>query len=412
MFAAPPEIHAQILNASPNLVETKGSIDALDVLRWAMLQTCKDLQHHVSHWAQQGIEYARRHEADEQYKKNHDIAALRKRWTTPEARPLEEMYGVLSPEERSHKTTLTHRAFTIPELRKGLELMGIQTLEDPSMDEEQEREVTHEVEREEQVERPPKRNPAIHSIHPEVDSLIRNGVLPPGRSGILPLFHPFRNSSYGISDSWSPLLFASADFLSTIKEFPSDHLSDFMRPVNWILSGPDHVRVILSPYEVNELLPAIQDSPTLRLHVYAPRIALAMRSFSDLQFYTIPAPRKGGRRPEPLSTTQIQLDLFAGQLYFPSYQDYVSCCTTLGIFVPSGNESDLTIEVDSDGFVKPEHRGELSQHHAQYSNCNFKETPIPALKELVGRRRKGMSYLLTHVGQLLHGRSLTQNDFF
>ncbi|CCO35811.1 hypothetical protein BN14_09931 [Rhizoctonia solani AG-1 IB] len=168
MFAAPPEIHAQILNASPNLVENNGTIDALDVLRWAMLQTCKDLQHHVSHWAQQGIEYARRHEADEQYKKNHDIAALRKRWTTPEARPLEEMYGVLSPEERSHKTTLTHRAFNIPELRKGLELMGIQTLEDPSMDEEQEREVTHEVEREEQVERPPKRKPAIHSIHPEL----------------------------------------------------------------------------------------------------------------------------------------------------------------------------------------------------------------------------------------------------
>ncbi|CAE7230403.1 unnamed protein product, partial [Rhizoctonia solani] len=365
VFAAPPEIDNQIRNASPNPIKPHARINALDILRWAMLQTCKDLQHHVPHWAQQGIEHARRHEAERQYKKSNNILTLQKGWTAPESRPLEEMYGVLPPETLGSRANSTQRAFDIPSLRRGLENLGVKTLDDPSMDEEQEREVNHEVEREQQVQRPSKGQAAIHSIHSDIESFIGTGVLPTSQSGILPLFHAFRRSNPHASKSWSRLLFASADFLQTTAGSPADCLSEYMRPVNWVVSGPGDIRVVLSPHEVNELLPLIRKSSVVRLHVYAPRVSLSMLSFSDLQFYSISAPPTSLTHVEALSTAQLQLDLFAGQLYLSSYQDYLSLCVALGIYVTSGGD-DLGVEVGSDGFVKPQHRNKLIRRHPAY----------------------------------------------
>ncbi|CAE6379485.1 unnamed protein product [Rhizoctonia solani] len=410
IFAAPPEIDAQIRSASPNPISPDGKIDALDVLRWAMLETCKDLHHHVSHWAHQGIEFDRKQAAEEQYAKNSDISALQRSWTTPEARPLEELYGVSDPKALSNQVGFMERAFQVEKLRKGLEKLGVEKLADPSMDEEQEREVNHEVEREQQIQRPPKGEPANHSIHPEVRNFINTGARPTGRSGILRLFYPFRSTSPHICDSSSSLLFASTDFLQTIINSPIDSLSEHMRPVHWIVTGSDNVRVVMSPYEVNELLPLIRGSSVVRLHVYAPRVSLAMHSFSDLQFYSIPA-SPTNQSSTALSMAQLQLDLFAGQLYLPSYQDYISLCVTLGIFTPSGTGNDPQVEVESDGFVNPQHRDQLAQRRPEYSECQFTTSPIPSLKDLVGLRRKGMRYLLTHVGQILHARSLTMKDF-
>ncbi|CAE6369586.1 unnamed protein product [Rhizoctonia solani] len=410
IFAAPPEIDVQVRHACPNSLGRDAAISALDVLRWTLLQTCEDMRHHVSHWAQQGIEFDRRNQAEQQYEKTRVISALQKGWTTPESRSLEEMYGALSHEALRSKPTFTQRALDIPELRRSLDYLGIKRLENPSMDEEQEREVSHEVEQEQETQRPPKGMPAVHSVHPDIKRFVRTGILRTNTSGILPLFHSFCASNPQISSSWSRLLFASADFLKTLILYPTDQLSDYMRPVNWILSGPGDVRVVLSPHEVNELLPVIRKSSTIRLHIYAPRDSISMRSFSDLQFYSIPASLGRFEHPRPLSVPQLQLDLFAGQLYFSSYQDYAFLCASLGLFF-SAKDASRGIEIGSDGFVKPEHRYRLVSRHPAYLDCKFKSTPIPALKDLIGRRRKGMKYLLTHIGRVLHARSMTPEDF-
>ncbi|CAE6459581.1 unnamed protein product [Rhizoctonia solani] len=447
MFAAPPEIDTQIRNASPDLVQRNNSItpgvgetqkystflknfwllgglltlagqnaqtthriDALDVLRWTMLQTCKDLQHHVSHWAQQGIEHAQRHEAERTYERTHSVSGLQEGWISPESRSLEEMYGVLSPEVSRVRSSFTQRAFDVPALRQGLDTLGVKKLEDPQMDEEQEREVNHEIEREQQTQRPPKGKPVNHSIHPDVKCFISTGTFSTSQSALLPLFHPFRDFNSQISDGWSRLLYCSVDFLHTVAGSPTDRLSEYMRPVNWIVSGHGDIQVVLSPHEVNELLPLIRNSSVVRLHIYAPRVSLSMLSFSDLRFYSIPAPPTSLIRPGALPTAQLQLDLFAGQLYLSSYQDYIALCAALGLYVGSSAE-DHGVEIGTDGFVKPQHRYKLARHHAGYPECEFVASPIPALRDLVSRRRKGMKYLLTHVGQILHGRTLIPDDF-
>ncbi|CUA68377.1 NADH-ubiquinone oxidoreductase chain 5 [Rhizoctonia solani] len=414
VFAAPPEVDNQVRSAAPKPIDPEASIDALDVLRWAMLKTCDDLQRHVSQWAQQGIEFGQRIQAESRYERDFDIAILQKGWSTRESRTLEEMYGVISPEKMDTTTNITRSAANIPELRERLEDLGIKQLEDPGMDEEQEREVDHEVERERHTQRPPKETPAKHSIHSDVNYFVRTGIIPTSPAGIVPLFHPIRSSNAQMAASCSDLLFASCDFLQTIAESPIDKLSDYMRPVNWVVSGAEHVRVVLSPYEVNKLLPLLRISSEVRLHIYAPRTSLSMLPFSNLQFYSIPTSPINQMSSTMLSTSQLQFDLFAGQLYLSNYQNYASLCATLGLFVPPDNENDgavEAVEIESDGFMKPEQRAQLVHLRPEYSNCRFTNTPIPALKDLIERRRKGMKYLLTHVGQIVHSRSLTPEDF-
>ncbi|KAG0693315.1 hypothetical protein DFH29DRAFT_1007407 [Suillus ampliporus] len=50
------------------------------------------------------------------------------------------------------------------------------------MDEEQEREVVHEVKRERQVQRPPKVKPAPHVLHADIRYFIETGQIPAGSS--------------------------------------------------------------------------------------------------------------------------------------------------------------------------------------------------------------------------------------
>ncbi|KAG8733066.1 hypothetical protein FRC10_000455, partial [Ceratobasidium sp. 414] len=148
-----------------------------------MLETCKDLEHHISHWAQQGVEYNRRADAQRDFARSSNIQTLKHGWTSPESRSLQEMYGVSTSSTVSSES-FTQNAFGIDSLKQRLGFLGVLRLEDPSMDEEQEREVSHEVERERQIERPPKSQPAAHSVHEDVRRFIQTGSIPTNSPGI------------------------------------------------------------------------------------------------------------------------------------------------------------------------------------------------------------------------------------
>lgn len=429
MFAAPPEIDSQIREASPRCLGRDDEVDALDVLRWAMLETCKDLQHHVSHWAQQGIEHSRRAETQRKYGEGQDARILKEGWLTTEAHKLEEMYGVLSPATLSHQGNFMQRAFNIPSLRERLNLLGIETLETPGMDEEQEREVSHEVERESEVKRPPKGRPAVHAVHQDVRYFIQTGCIPAHSSGFVSLLHPFNSFGSDALAGWSKNLLASVDFSRTLADSPFNCLSDYMRPVNWVIQAPNDIRVALSPFEINELLPLIRQNSAVSLHIYAPRVSRSMRSFSNLDFYSIPS--RSSSQPSTRSAAQLQLDIFAGQLYLSGYHEYMLLSAMLGHNVSTERvDEQPAIQVESNEFVNSGHRFWLVEGHPDYPELasrdtnsstlisrsptierTFANSPIPMLKELIGLRRKGMSYLRTHVGKILHGQNLSQNDF-
>ncbi|KAG2363212.1 hypothetical protein BDR07DRAFT_1246267, partial [Suillus spraguei] len=114
-----------------------------------------------------------------------------------------------------------------------------------------------------------------------------------------------------------------------------------------------------------------------------------MQACDDLCLYCVPS------MPQlaPSEPLICQLNLFAGQLYFLSYEKYLHTCGFLGLNALDLGDEDLI--VDSYGFIREENRPSARL------SCSFKLSQLPLLKELVRMRRKSMGYLPTHLGKLL-----------
>ncbi|KAF8554288.1 hypothetical protein OG21DRAFT_1497164 [Imleria badia] len=403
MFFAPLEIDRRI-----RAVASKGPsdvIDTLDILQWTIRETCDDIQQRVSQWAQQGMSHQARYNAWSRFCANElTPEPLSTEWLQPEVKSLMELYA---PQDSSNPT-----AFTVPEIRERCVSLGIISLHKGGMDEEQEREVIHEVEREREVERPPRASPAKHSISKDVINFVKTGAIPNGSPVFHPVFTTLGNTSAFTNEMnvWSRWVLATEDFCRTIvpaEGSASSKMDEFLRPVQWIVSSQTAVRqvlVILSPYEVRRLLPDIRKSEHVHLHLYTPRTTKSMTSSDDLRLYSIPPVSANWAPPHALVR---QLNVFAGQLYLSNHAAYIRLCRFLCVYAQDlQNEEDMVIECD--GFIKPEQRRGSLAGQVQYT---FQTTPLPFVKALLGLRRKGMSFAQTHMGKLLDGRLLTDRDF-
>ncbi|KAG1873801.1 hypothetical protein F4604DRAFT_1765091 [Suillus subluteus] len=399
MFFAPPEIDRSI--RAVNNKHDNEDIHVSDILVWAMSETCSDIQHRSSQWLQHGKDYRSRHSAWSSFLSG-DITPtqLAPSWLQPEAKHLEELYAQTLADTSASHTSLDE------DLLERCSSLGLGISPDNRLDEEQEREVVHEIERESEVERPPPVLAAPHSIDEDVRFFIRTGTIPDGSHAFTAIFDTLTPTSAAFSERqpWSRDVFASRDFATTV--LTEEKTDSYTRPVNWILSSTAspgaQVLVIISPFEVNVLLPDIRASKRVHLHAYTPRVIKMMKSCDDLRLYITPSIPA---RWMPDDALIRQLNVFAGQLYFPHQRAYVKLCRLLGIYT-----ADLkyqgTFEIQSDGFIKPEHRP-----RAANSLDTFQQSPIPMLKALFGIRRKGMGYLPTHIGKLLSARRLTGEDF-
>ncbi|KAK5107673.1 hypothetical protein LTR62_000908 [Meristemomyces frigidus] len=138
--------------------------------------------------------------------------------------------------------------------------------------------------------------------------------------------------------------------------------------------------VIVSPFEANNLLARKQDIPNVAMHVYKPRISLSYPAFDDLDCLIFPARVIAPHIPTPLL---VQLNLFAGQLYFTSYQTYLDTCEFL----------DIPTEGATEG-------------------TGSSPSPVGFFKSLMGKvRRDGERIGKPHMGRLLNGGLLREEDF-
>ena len=397
MFFAPLEVDRRI-----RYVVGRGplsAISAMDILQWAIRETCDDILQRAPHWAQQGTDHASRYAVWTSFCRDElSSKELSDKWLQPEAKRLEDLYRPRNLSNPPFRTT--------PDIRRRCTELGVPSLHAVSMDEEQEREVIHEAERERHLERPPRVPPATHSIHPDVVALVKTGIIPPNTKALRPAFETLDATSAVFNEAhvWNSHVLATMDFEKTVKS-ESSKVDDYLRPVMWVVSGKraqKEVLVILSPYEVNYLLPEIRSSDKVHLHLYTPQITKSMKPCDDLALYSIPAVRKGWTPPSPLMD---QLDVFAGQLYLKDYETYIRLCRFLCVYARD-LQCEEGIEVGADGFIAPENR---PRHlHAVHT---FQNSPLDSLKILMGLRRKGMRFAPTHMGQLLDGRLLSEDDF-
>lgn len=383
MCFAPADVDRSI-RASANRGPTE-SIEMVDILHWAMGNTLDNIRHFTPHWAQQGHDYIDRATAWKTYSMAAvpSIDQLRAGWLQTEAKSLEQLYAPNQPRQYV-PDGLQHAEISRHCRKLGV---SIANLHAAHMEEEQEREVDHEVELEREVHRPPKSAPAIHQTHEDLRKFVKTGRIGIDSSAFVLSFVPLSEAlteTLGEVSAWSPSLIATLDFATIIQASWAES-SNFLRPVNWVITTTmdPNLLVLISPYEANTLLPDIRRSTKVNLHQYSPRVTEAMKPLDNFEFYAIPSlPSTWGG---PASSTVSQLNLFAGQLYLADYNDYLAVCNFLGL-----HDSRFVLGMASSPFTK---------------------SPLPAIKELIALRRKGMNHASTHMGKLLHMTPLSKDDF-
>ncbi|KAF2490217.1 hypothetical protein BU16DRAFT_517393 [Lophium mytilinum] len=415
---ASKEIEKQIQSCSSILVWDEIGMES--VLEWCIQNTCTQARKELALWAQQGLRYQKQQCAlakGGRDPKGNLSVQVAKTLLEPEAQSLEERYGLDSSRSLhcivtdSEKEMMTDRAHQVNAIIQKLQKYGITSLAGATLQEEQERELSPENEREQEIERPRNTHPCHHVVDPIIGRFVQTGNLSPLGQGraYRSAFASLRYTSAGEGkhsgiEEWPKHeLLVSVDFVQTVR-IPDYQFADFyIRPVNWILSSTDvhgeGTYLIISPEEANELLPMIMYWKRVKLHTYSARTRLSMRTFEDLTFCSMPAfsPPRFPSQSMPVPTL---INLFAGQLYFRDWSEYERVRLFLGICYD-------TQYARSDGFVMPRDRSLVAQ---ELEDCRFTVSPVGFLRALVSIRRKGQGFERSHMGALLRGEAVDLDE--
>ncbi|KAH8744369.1 hypothetical protein F5883DRAFT_722279 [Diaporthe sp. PMI_573] len=376
---------------------TNKPITVSDVLGWSIYETWDETLRSIPLWATQGIRHQRqsiiwdRAEAKGAQGGLVFSAEDINDYLEDEAQTLEQRYrrnvrgnGVDAVPESADKEPIL-AGEELRQIKRTCDLFEITTLGSVSLQEEQERELATEVEEERQVERPAPAKPSAHSLHPDVRRFVRSGIASLPSQGIIPVFRALERTS--AAQIFAPSnfdrqpqdLLATVDFARTVVPTTRFCADAFQRSVQWILAGspggvetPPRQLLILSPWEADRLLPEIRISKRTTLHLYRPRGSLSFPSLEDLMTFTLPAVPRGWTPPR---LAVMQLNLFAGQLYLNSYEEYIRLCKYLGVSHRE-NTGDETIPID--GFIGAT---------AGDSTCTFASSPLSFLDVLYKRIR-------------------------
>lgn len=394
MFLCPPEV-------SHEMEVEADRMTSADVVRWTLRQTCGSLRTLKPLWASQGLSYYKRIKLWDDLVGNTDSQETVARIQEPEARTLSELYA---PWDLTRESPPDHRYNQSDPVVQELMRAGNAAGSYPSFHEEQERQISHEVQREQQVCRPPKVPPRPHRLHEHVRSFVRLGELPSDGTlnAIRPAFEALcqQQGQFDAPLSLGTHLYSSRDFIRTVE---GKQASDFWKPVRWVVSNVyDSKLLLISQYEANELIPEIRASPKTTLHVFAPRTSKWMRSFQDLRFLCTGSAMEHKRSIDD----NHELELFSGSLYFTSFKIYEGFRHFLGLVTESTSPL-LGKRLLTEGFVDEQTRQEIGWP----LHSPFQFNPMPFLSALFDARSKGHGYLQTHIGMILGGRELTADHF-
>ncbi|KAI8949144.1 hypothetical protein F4801DRAFT_591297 [Xylaria longipes] len=404
IFCVPQEVVSRIQQHLPGIqFEDEPIISVSDILAWAVTETWNDTRRNILLWAAQGRRYETHKGLWARCRKAGDVLTeqLAEKFLEDEAMSLEDRYRPLQNQGDAdvYNDAITRRCQQF----NNLELMTA------VLQEEQERELAPEMEQERQDERPSPAEPEQHNLHGDILRFVITGKIKPSK-GYTNAFVSLQGTSaasfFDVS-KFRPGLLVSADFARTVKAKNSADKSDgYQRPVQWVLTAcqPPYEDVvhmmIISPYEANALLSLIQKSGCVALHLYAPRPNLGYRSLDKLDLYTVPEAFKDRRIPCRFIT---ELNLFAGQLYISSFDEYIDICKFLGLAWEPAKDGEL---IGADGFIRLDHAGRVG------GESGLPASPVEFFKVLLTKIRRNCETIdKTHMGQILDNRLLSPEDF-
>ncbi|KAA8563866.1 hypothetical protein EYC84_011881 [Monilinia fructicola] len=409
IFCAPKEIQRKILECTH--MTQSDQIEVKHVLLWSIKNTLKNVHKCVLPWAIQGKRHYERLQA-----LNASPGIIPDSVQEPEAQTLEERYGL--GKDKSDESWLADTtpstgmkyATELSSIRDKCSEFGFTSFAGANLHEEQERELQPEKEVEVQAKHAPSVPALTHILHPDIKALVLKGTMTQGlSSGFLPAFALFGSTSaksYFDTSKWPGGLWITRDYKDTVGMSQFDDQDSFLRPAHWIVTfkqGRETCCVIFSPFEIQELRPLIEKYKKVTLSIYSPRLSLSLRSFENLDIHTVP------RLPSSwtIPSTIMQLNLFAGQLYLRSYNEYIHLCQFLGLCYRAVQNDDIRIAFDN--FVHVSSRAAFDP--VMKKVCPFEESPVGFLQRVFALRRKGQSFEDSHMGKILNGELLKREDF-
>ncbi|KAH6614844.1 hypothetical protein C7974DRAFT_475294 [Boeremia exigua] len=381
-------------------------ITVVNVLCWSIGETWLDLSRSMPLWAVQGVRYeTHKHLLNGA---NTKLSQGRK-FLEDEAQSIKDRYA---PSQINTGHSMLQN-LDVPNIKlihaRCLEFQAV-GFNSATLQEEQERELSPEIEEERQIERPQRMTAAAHKVHEHVEHLVHTGTLIHGSPAFEPAFQALKSTSAALHSDLSQFprhLLVTADFIRTVKIPPGSNIADFVsdsyqRPVQWVLSTVDPVRpneiehlVILSPFEANELQSTIIKYKKVTLHLYAPCFNASFSRLDDLQLFNVGRNFENGRVPQSLT---VQLNLFSGSLYLRDFAEYEAVCDFLGLLRDSASPGQ---QVYADGFIDP-----------PSGKWGLKTSPVQFLRALLMKiRKEGEGVEKTHMGRLLGGVRLEKCDF-
>ncbi|PVF94400.1 hypothetical protein CPB86DRAFT_713347, partial [Serendipita vermifera] len=424
IFLASNEVTALITGATGC---DPGHITSKEVLIWTIKETWRQLQANMPAYIVQGHSFARREATWKSLEDGHiSHQKLAEQLCEQESRTLEGLYGPDVDMEPSwmldyHSPTASNEISRA--IYQRCSSFRIFSVANSSMDEEKEVELVHEKEVERVVERPQAAKAAQHSIHKKVRQFVKTGLFPPNSGAFRRIDQALLHTSIpiprGLQIAFTDLRLTE-DFCRTIVTSSissssaslNGKMGNYIRPVEWLVipkgSHPTYV-VVFSPFEVNELFDEIKASSEVCLYVFAARTTLSMRPLDMLDSFTLPS-HPGGPILPPNCIHQI--NIFSGSIFVRDYKTYKDLCRFLRLHFDrieseESHPGSIKDVIDSTFFVfDPPTRVRLDMR-----GDGLEESPVPFLRKLLTIRRHGQGLGPSHMGKLIRGIKLKEEDF-
>ncbi len=239
IFCIPEEIQTKILECTSKPHSTE--IEVSDVLLWAITETWADMRRSIPLWATQG----RRYEDHKDYLNGAETTVEQaKQFLEKEAQSLEDRYRPRLRKcfDATKDWDTTNR--NICEILKRCRDFEATSFDTATLQEEQERELSPEIEEEREVQRPAPMEAERHTLHPDLVRLVDTGIFSARSDAFLSAFPALKSTSaakrFDLVQFPSDLLI-TADFMRTVRP-PGGVISDsyvsdsYLRPVQWVLS--------------------------------------------------------------------------------------------------------------------------------------------------------------------------------
>lgn len=289
------------------------------------------------------------------------------------------------------------------------------------LDEEQEKELEHELEEQREVHRPGKSTPMVPAINDTLKLLFKYGL----NNNTIKTFKSLKNNNeilhlpYGLEkttmwtiaqkDSWGRKIYVTKDFNSVIiKNQAKDKEDEFLRPVWWIVSinsSVDYhcgspILLVLSPHECNHFISIFRSSDVnSTLHMYSPRTQMYQSLLINNKKLQMPLLKE----VKCIDYGYLsELTLFAGSIYFDSKEEQDAYSSFLGMIPrPRSTEHQKAFDdqlITSNGFVSPENR-HISSELSNW--CKFNGNPDQLVVK-IAETRVGFLPCESHVSLLVN----------